>query len=101
MPNFRHPAWVIALVLALFLSMAFLVGGFGGWMASGGLVQLFTGLVAAIFYFALLRVSRYLTLTLNPEQASALAASHPLAPAVLSLANYLGAGLVTLAVFGG
>lgn len=96
----RHPAWLITAVLLVFILLAGVVGGTGGWLASGGLATLMTGILAAAFYLGLIRASRFLRLTLDPEHADAIYASHPLGRVLMACGNYVGAGLVTIAVFG-
>jgi hypothetical protein len=95
----RHPAWTVALVLLALGAVALLGGGTAAWLAQGGLATLVTGLVAAVYYLGLIRLTRWLRVTTDPDEAYALS-SHPLARPMLRGANYLGAAIVTLAVFG-
>lgn len=96
----RHPAWTVALVLIGLALVAMFAGGTTAWLAQGGLATLVTGLVAAVYYLALIRLTRWLRVTTDPEETDALYNSHPLARPMLRVGLYLGAGLVTIAVFG-
>lgn len=96
----RHPIYLIVAVLVTFALLAFVVGGTGGWLASGGLATLMTGILAAAFYLGLIRASRFLRLALEAEHAQAIYDSHPLGRVLMACGNYVGAGLVTIAVFG-
>jgi len=96
----RHPAWTVALVLLALGAVALLGGGTAAWLAQGGLATLVTGLVAAVYYLGLIRLTRWLRVTTDPEETDALYRSHPLARPMLRVGLYLGAGLVTIAVFG-
>lgn len=94
----RHPAWTVALILGAFVAAAAL-GGTVAWFAQGGLALAGNGLIAAAFYLGLIRLTRFLRVTTDPDEAYALS-GHPLARPMLRAANYLGAAIVTLAVFG-
>jgi len=96
----RHPALTIAIVLIVLALIAMFFGGTAAWLAQGGLATLVTGLVAAVYYIGLIRLTRWLRVTTDPEETDALYSSHPLARPLLRFGGYLGAGLVTIAVFG-
>lgn len=96
----RHPALTVVLILLALALVAIFAGGTAAWLAQGGLATLVTGLVAAAYYVALIRITRWLRVTTDPEETDALYSSHPLARPLLRVGLYLGAGLVTIAVFG-
>ncbi len=103
MPNFvdfgRNPFVLIATILAIFLVLIFGLGGFTGFLAAGGAAKAFAGLLAFAFFIGAVRITRFLTLTLDPGAHDAIR-SNPVARALLSAGIFLSCAIVTLAVFG-
>lgn len=95
----RHPAWTVALILIAFVVVA-MIGGTVAWFAQGALAKAGPGLIAVAFYLALIRLTRFLRVTTDPEESDALYSSHALARPMLRAANYLGAAIVVHAIFG-
>lgn len=95
----RSPLLAASVVFVAIIGAAALGGGGIAYLSQGGSIQLFQGLVAAAFFLALGRITRYLTVTLRKETSDAIGTS-PIARGIISAGNLIASGLVTLAVFG-
>jgi hypothetical protein len=93
----RNPLWLILAVVGGFVALS-LLGGLLGYLSQGGLATAFNGLLAAAYAFAVIRLARYLNLTVNKDESDVVA-RNPVAIALSRTAIYLFAGLLALAVF--
>lgn len=97
--KFRNPMVFITIIVVLTIVATQVFEGELLRVTWGGIVQVFSGLMAIATYFALLRLSRHLSLTLKREDAQEIGKDAK-ARANLSAGIYIGAGLVIIALWG-
>lgn len=95
----RNPAWFILAIVILTIAATQVFEGEFLATTWGGIVQVGSGLMALATYFALIRLSRHLSLTLTKEEVQEIA-KNAQARALISAGMYVGCGLVILALWG-